>query len=288
MYIIFASPPWTHFWSRRRFSWSSWRGGDKKCERHGCPPDGAVHVFMSDFSVFRVSAPALLRLFCIRSLRVFRQFAFMCCPQHCTLCARRLQIGGLLELSSSAKKMSHSKVVMSERDPARAHFDRRASASPVGLPPAHCSAHILFLYVSTMPPVLSRPAEPTSKAVFVLGFGCQGEGKSATHGVASVPPSLLAPAVIPAALQQPSSSSAVQGAPPSDPLNSDPIPATTEEVEEWVSSCCRPLTNISTKTPPEVGESVLWRGARTARSGQPSTKCEYFNGKLRHLQVEGG
>ena len=68
----------------------------------------------------------------------------MCCPQHCILCARRLQIGELLELSSSAKKMSHSKVVMSERDPARAHFDRRASASPVGLPPAHCSAHILF------------------------------------------------------------------------------------------------------------------------------------------------
>ena len=100
---------------------------------------------MSDFSVSRVSAPALLRLFCIRSLRVSRPFAFMCCPQHCIQCARRLQIGELLELSSSAKKMSHSKVVMSERDPARAHFDRRASASPVGLPPAHCSAHILFL-----------------------------------------------------------------------------------------------------------------------------------------------
>ena len=93
----------------------------------------AVHVFMSDFFVFRVSAPALLRLFCIRYLRVFRQFALMCCPQHCILCARRLQIGGLLELSSSAKKMSHSKVFMSERDPAGAHFDRRGSSSPVGL-----------------------------------------------------------------------------------------------------------------------------------------------------------
>ena len=135
MYTIFASPPCTHFWSRRRFSWSSWRGGDKKYERHGCPPDGAAPCMCSCliFFVFRVSAPALLRLFCIRYLRVFRQFALMCCPQHCILCARRLQIGGLLELSSSAKKMSHSKVFMSERDPAGAHFDRRGSSSPVGL-----------------------------------------------------------------------------------------------------------------------------------------------------------
>ena len=74
--------------------------------------------------------------------------------------------------------------------------------------------------------------------------------------------------------------------PPSDPLIPSPIPATTEEVEEWVSSSFRPLTNISTTTPLEVGASVLWRGVKTGKSGNPSTKCEYFNGKVRDMRVE--
>ena len=46
------------------------------------------------------------------------------------------------------------------------------------------------------------------------------------------------------------------------------------------------LRNISMKTPPEVGESVLWRGVKTGKHGNPSTKCEYSNGKVRHMQVE--
>ena len=53
-----------------------------------------------------------------------------------------------------------------------------------------------------------------------------------------------------------------------------------------MSKSFEPLTNISTKTPPEVGESVLWRGVKTGKHGNPSTKCEYFNGKVRHLKVE--
>ena len=56
-------------------------------------------------------------------------------------------------------------------------------------------------------------------------------------------------------------------------------------VEEWVASNFKPLTNISGKTPPEVGEHVFWRGLKTGRSGNPSTKCEFFNGKVRQIEV---
>ena len=30
----------------------------------------------------------------------------------------------------------------------------------------------------------------------------------------------------------------------------------------------------------------MWRGVKTGRNGQPSTKCEYFNGKVRHMAVD--
>ena len=48
----------------------------------------------------------------------------------------------------------------------------------------------------------------------------------------------------------------------------------------------KPLTNISVKTPPEVGENILWRGVKTGKGGNPSTKCEYFNGKVRSMEVD--
>ena len=136
-------------------------------------------------------------------------------------------------------------------------------------------------------PVL-EPPEVTSKAVFVPGFGSKGEGKAANYGLFIAAPSLIPPAALPPAVQQASSSSGLHGAeaPPSDSLMPRPIPATTEYVEEWVSKNFKPLTNISTKTPPEVGEIVLWRGLKTSKRGGPSTTCEYFNGKVRHLQVE--
>ena len=60
---------------------------------------------------------------------------------------------------------------------------------------------------------------------------------------------------------------------------------TDAEVEEWIQSCFRPLKNISSKVPPEVGESVLWRGVKKGPAGQESTVCEFFNGTVRHVQV---
>ena len=65
-----------------------------------------------------------------------------------------------------------------------------------------------------------------------------------------------------------------------------PIAATTELVELWVSQDFKKLSNISTKIPPEVGESVLWRGVKRGKSGNPFTTCEYFNGKVRMVEVE--
>ena len=65
-----------------------------------------------------------------------------------------------------------------------------------------------------------------------------------------------------------------------------PIAATTQDVEEWMTTGYKPLTNISQKIPPEVGESILWRGVKTGKKGCLSTKVEYFNGKVRHVEVE--
>ena len=53
-----------------------------------------------------------------------------------------------------------------------------------------------------------------------------------------------------------------------------------------MSQCFKPLTNISTSLSPDVGESVLWRGVKVGRRGQPSTKVEHFNGKVRHIDVD--
>ena len=125
--------------------------------------------------------------------------------------------------------------------------------------------------------------------VFVPGFGFKGEGKAANYGVAIPRPTLLPPPQVPPPAPQPGSPSGIEGVeapPPSEPLIPAPIQAKTEEVEEWVSSNFKPLTNLSTKTPPEIGENILWRGVKTGKAGCPSTKCEYFNGKVRSLQVD--
>ena len=53
-----------------------------------------------------------------------------------------------------------------------------------------------------------------------------------------------------------------------------------------MSSSFKPLTNIRTNFLPDVGDSVLWRGVKIGPHGQPSTKCEYFNAKLRHKAVD--
>ena len=121
--------------------------------------------------------------------------------------------------------------------------------------------------------------------MLVPGFGWKGEGKG-NYGVAIPPPTLVDASDLPEALRH-TSSSVLQGEDPSAHEGEIPPPivATTEEVEMWMQVSFRKLTNLSTKSTPEVGESVLWRGVKTGRHGQPSTKCEFFNGKVRHMQV---
>ena len=65
-----------------------------------------------------------------------------------------------------------------------------------------------------------------------------------------------------------------------------PIAATTDEVEEWIQCGYTQLVHLSSKIPPEIGESILWKGLRKGKSGGPSTKEEFFHGRIRHVTVE--
>ena len=153
-------------------------------------------------------------------------------------------------------------------------------------PPVPPAAVVPTPTSSTETRPLPGPAEAKHHAVWVPGFGCKGEGKVANYGVVIPPPSLLPPAaVLPAPQQAASSSSHGGGAPPDPPLIPTAIAASTEQVEEWVQTSFRPLTNLSRNNPPEIGDNVLWRGVKVGKHGHPSTVCEYFNGRVRHLEV---
>ena len=122
------------------------------------------------------------------------------------------------------------------------------------------------------------------------GFGCKGEGKDGNYGVRIPPPTKVDPKDLPFPYDGPASSSA--GTPANPTLGEEeaptPIAATTEEVEAWMAAEFRALTDLSTKEPPEIGDNVLWRGVKVGKHGNPSTKCEWFNGKVRHIGVEKG
>ena len=144
---------------------------------------------------------------------------------------------------------------------------------------------------ATIPvPAMAKPQQPQPE--FVPGFGKKGEGKGANYGIGIPPPCPVPLAHVP--LQQPSSSSAAAETakvdhPASPPrMPPPPIMATTEEVEEWLTSGFKKLKEISTKSPPEVGESVLWRELKTGKQGGQSTKVEHFNGKVHGVIVEDG
>ena len=65
-----------------------------------------------------------------------------------------------------------------------------------------------------------------------------------------------------------------------------PIAATSELVDSWIAGCFTPLHNLSRNIPPEIGESILWRGVKTGRAGMPSTALEHFAGIVRYIEVE--
>ena len=89
----------------------------------------------------------------------------------------------------------------------------------------------------------------------------------ANYGVAIAPPNCPVEEDLLLSLQQSSSSSRGQGGEaPVAPLIPAPIPATTMDVEAWMSGF-KPLTNIRSKCPPEVGDSILWRGVKSGPRG---------------------
>ena len=91
----------------------------------------------------------------------------------------------------------------------------------------------------------------------------------ANYGVAIAPPSRPREEDLPPGLQQPSSSSENQSgeAPLAPLLPPAAIPATTNDVEEWMGEF-QPLRDISLRCPPEVGDSILWRGLKIGPHGQ--------------------
>ena len=165
------------------------------------------------------------------------------------------------------------------------HIATETKLEPPPEPPAPppSSAPPQEIATSSMPD--PDRAKATSEPVFVPGFGKKGEGKSANYGTAIPPPTLVDPSDLPEAIRS-VSSVLVKEDPCKDDDTPPPIPATTEDVEMWMETGFRKLTNMSTKSPPEVGDSVLWRGVKTGKHGHPSTKCEWFNGKVRYVQVE--
>ena len=137
------------------------------------------------------------------------------------------------------------------------------------------------------PPLPPPPPAPAARSgVFVPGFGVKGEGKKGNYGVLIPPPSSVDAADLPSDAVEAPSKKAKPENPPSPVTCPPPIAATTEEVEQWIAETFRPLNNLSLKTPPEIGESILWRGVKTGPRGNPSTKVEFFNAKVRHVGVE--
>ena len=135
---------------------------------------------------------------------------------------------------------------------------------------------------STSPPLDLTKIE---ESIEVPGFGRKGEGKDANYGV-QVPE----PQVVPVS-QLPPEDQALLERPPGLDMEPTaeippPIAATTEVVEEWIQDGFTQLVNLSGKIPPEIGESILWRGFKKGKSGGPSTKEEHFHGRFRNVKVE--
>ena len=154
--------------------------------------------------------------------------------------------------------------------------DTRAHPGPVPTPPPAPAS-------SSTSPLLDLTK--IEESIEVPGFGRKGEGKNANYGV-QVPE----PQVVPVSELPPEARTLLERPPGLDTEPTSEIPppiaATTEVVEEWIREGLTQLVNLSGKIPPEVGESILWRGVKKGKSGGPSTKEEHFHGRVRHVSVE--
>ena len=121
---------------------------------------------------------------------------------------------------------------------------------------------------------------------FDNAFGGKGEGKEGNEGVGIRLSSFDQPFNLWGRRSSESFGDAAEAAEPPAEEEDVPMPimATTEEIESWMQESYRKLTNLSTKSPPEIGESVLWRGFKPGKHSYH--KFEHFNGKVRGVTVE--
>lgn len=145
--------------------------------------------------------------------------------------------------------------------------------------------------VPTPPPLppsssTERPRQTKIEdSIEVPGFGRKGEGKDANYGVQVPEPQVVPVSELPPEAREPLELGSDLGTPLTSRIP-PPIAATTENVEEWIQNGFRELVNLSGKIPPELGESIIWRGLKKGKSGGPSTKEEHFHGRVRHVSVE--
>ena len=142
------------------------------------------------------------------------------------------------------------------------------------------------LLLRLRPSLGPQPSVVPAAPQFGKGFGFKGVGKEGNYGVGIQPTFSVPPEEIPESLRPEIFVPPAEAAEP--PAEEEyvpcPIMPTTEEIESWMQSSFRKLTDLSTKCPPEVGESVLWRGVNAGNHGY--TTVEHFNGKVRGVQVE--
>ena len=162
---------------------------------------------------------------------------------------------------------------------------RLCAPTPPGTPPPDhlVAASSKFARPSGQAPLIGAKKEASTKEELLQqvsrapdDLGSKGYGKG-NFGVA-VPP----PEHVPFYAKEEASSSAARSDVAQAP---DPIKPTQQEVDEWMQTFT-PF-DATHCTPPEIGQEVLWRGFKQTRSGNPSTKLEYFNGTVRDLVFEG-
>ena len=163
-----------------------------------------------------------------------------------------------------------------ELHPQPSGVDTAVHPRPVSTPPPRPPSS------STSPPLDFSKIE---ESIEVPGFGRKGEGKDANYGAQVPEPQVVCISELP-----PEARGKMELGPDLDaePISGipQPIAATTGEVEGWIQSGFTQLVNLSSKIPPEIGESILWKGLRRGKSGGPSTKEEFFHGRIRHVTVE--
>ena len=159
---------------------------------------------------------------------------------------------------------------------------RVASAKSKGFPQPAIGA-------GPLPPPIGLSSSSSSTQPPTVFVGTKGFGKDSNYGIeipppVSIPwpglPDFAAPAAV---SDHVATSEPIFGLGVSMPP--EPIPALSEEIEQWMEENFKAM-HFSNRTPPEVGEDVLWRGAIVGKRGMPSTKVEYFNGTVRALWVD--